>query len=37
VKSAIAKGEKIFVHPKTIITPSARDLGDANEVFAVIK
>jgi acetaldehyde dehydrogenase (acetylating) len=37
VKSAIAKGEKIFVHPKTIITPSARDLGEANETFAVIK
>jgi acetaldehyde dehydrogenase (acetylating) len=37
VKLAIAKGEKIFVHPKTIITPSARDLGEANETFAVIK
>ena len=34
VKSAIAKGEKIWINEKTIITPSARDLGDANEIFA---
>jgi acetaldehyde dehydrogenase (acetylating) len=37
VKIAISKGEKIFINPKTIITPSARDLGEANETFAVIK
>jgi acetaldehyde dehydrogenase (acetylating) len=34
VRRAIQKGEKIFVGPKTIITPSARDLGDPAEVFA---
>lgn len=34
VRQAIAKGEKIFVNAKTIITPSARDLGNEREVFA---
>src|SRR5439155_5610844 len=34
VKRAIQKGEKIYVGPKTIITPSARDIGDPAEVFA---
>jgi acetaldehyde dehydrogenase (acetylating) len=36
VKRAIQKGEKIYVGPRTIITPSARDLGDPAEVFAKI-
>jgi hypothetical protein len=35
VRAAIAQREKIYVGPKTIITPSARDLGDAREVFVV--
>lgn len=34
VRTAIDKGEKIFVNAKTIITPAARDLGEDNEVFA---
>ena len=34
VKRAIAKGEKIYINNKTIITPSARDIGDPAEVFA---
>ena len=34
VKRAIEKGEKIFVTAKTIITPSARDLGEEREIFA---
>jgi acetaldehyde dehydrogenase (acetylating) len=34
VKRAIEKGEKIYITAKTIITPSARDLGDEREVFA---
>jgi acetaldehyde dehydrogenase (acetylating) len=34
VKRAIAKGEKIYVNAKTIITPSAKDLGEPAEVFA---
>ncbi len=37
VKSAMAKGEKIWINEKTIITPSARDIGEAQEIFAVIK
>ena len=34
VRRAIQKGEKIYVGPRTIITPSARDIGDPGEVFA---
>ncbi|HKX28351.1 MAG TPA: hypothetical protein VJ302_11685, partial [Blastocatellia bacterium] len=34
VKRAIAKGEKIYINARTIITPSARDLGESREVFA---
>ena len=36
VKRAVEKGEKIYVSAKTIITPSARDLGEEREVFAKI-
>jgi hypothetical protein len=36
VKRAIQKGEKIYVGPRTIITPSARDIGDPAEAFAKI-
>ncbi|MCD9185238.1 MAG: aldehyde dehydrogenase family protein [Pyrinomonadaceae bacterium] len=36
VRSAIEKGEKIFISAKTIITPSARDLGEEREVFAKV-
>ncbi len=34
VRRAIQKGEKIYVNARTIITPSARDMGDPAEVFA---
>jgi acetaldehyde dehydrogenase (acetylating) len=34
VRRAITKGQKIFVGPRTIITPAARDLGESREVFA---
>jgi acetaldehyde dehydrogenase (acetylating) len=34
VKRALERGEKIYISAKTIITPSARDIGDAREVFA---
>lgn len=34
VRDAIEKGEKIYVTSKTIITPSARDLGEEKEIFA---
>ncbi len=36
VRRAVNAGEKIYVSKKTIITPSARDLGDEKEVFAVL-
>ncbi len=36
VKQAIEKGEKIYITAKTIITPSAKDLGEEKEVFAKI-
>lgn len=34
VRRAIEKGEKIYISKKTILTPSARDLGDEKNVFA---
>lgn len=34
VRVALKRGEKIPIGPRTIITPSARDLGEPNEVFA---
>lgn len=37
VRAAIQKGEKIYVGPRTIITPSARDLGEPREVFVRTK
>jgi hypothetical protein len=33
VRMAITRQEKIFIGPKTIVTPSARDLASSNEVF----
>jgi hypothetical protein len=36
VRRAIQKGEKIYVSARTIITPSARDMGDPAEVFAKV-
>ena len=36
VRRAIQRGEKIYVNAKTIITPSARDIGDPAEVFAKV-
>jgi acetaldehyde dehydrogenase (acetylating) len=36
VRRAVAKGEKIYITAKTIITPSARDLGEEKEIFAKI-
>ncbi|HEX9918417.1 MAG TPA: aldehyde dehydrogenase family protein, partial [Pyrinomonadaceae bacterium] len=34
VRRAVQKGEKIYVNAKTIITPSARDIGEPAEIFA---
>lgn len=36
VRRAITKQEKLFIGPKTIVTPSARDLGVAHEVFVEV-
>ena len=36
VRRAIQKGEKIYITPKTIITPAARDMGEPAEVFAKV-
>ncbi|QQS47777.1 MAG: aldehyde dehydrogenase family protein [Acidobacteriota bacterium] len=35
VRRAISRGEKIYINDKTILTPSARDLGYEREVFVV--
>ena len=37
VRKAIAQSKKIFIGPKTIVTPSARDLAGPTEVLIVIK
>jgi len=34
VRNAIEKGDKIYITAKTILTPSARDLGEEKDVFA---
>jgi hypothetical protein len=34
VRRAIQKGDKIYTNARTIITPAARDMGEAAEVFA---
>ena len=36
VKRAFEKGEKIYTNEKTIITPSAKDLGEEKEIFAKV-
>jgi hypothetical protein len=33
VRAALRKGEKIVVGEKTIITPAARDAGEAARIF----
>lgn len=34
VRQALDEGKKIYINSKTIITPSAKDLGDEREVFS---
>lgn len=36
VRRALQGKQKIYISKKTIITPSARDLGESNEIFAKI-
>jgi acetaldehyde dehydrogenase (acetylating) len=35
VRSALSQNLKVFIGPKTIVTPSARDLGNAHDVFVI--
>jgi acetaldehyde dehydrogenase (acetylating) len=36
VRRAVADGKKVYITAKTIVTPSARDLGEEKDVFAKI-
>ena len=36
VKRAFEKGEKIYINEKTIVTPSAKDLGEEKEIFSKV-
>ena len=36
VRKAIEHGRKIYITAKTILTPSARDLGEEKEIFAKV-
>jgi hypothetical protein len=36
VRKAVERGNKIYITAKTILTPSARDLGEEKEVFAKV-
>jgi acetaldehyde dehydrogenase (acetylating) len=36
VRKAVEKGEKIYISKKTIVTPSARDLGEEKDIFALL-
>jgi ethanolamine utilization cobalamin adenosyltransferase len=33
VRAALQEGKKIRIHGRTLLTPSARELGDAKGVF----
>jgi hypothetical protein len=37
VRAAIDAGKRIYIDSKTILTPSARDLGNEKEIFATVK
>lgn len=37
VRAALSRGEKIYITPKTLLTPSARDLGGAHDIFVETK
>lgn len=36
VRDAVTRGKKIYITAKTIITPSARDLGNEKDIFAKV-
>ena len=33
VRMALTRNRKLYIGPKTILTPSARDLGNEHEIF----
>ncbi|MGB6978687.1 MAG: hypothetical protein WBD66_05740, partial [Candidatus Acidiferrales bacterium] len=35
VRGAATRGQKIYIGPKTIVTPSAREFGDTHDIFVV--
>jgi acetaldehyde dehydrogenase (acetylating) len=37
VRQAIRESRKIFIGPKTIVTPSARDLANSNDILVMVK
>jgi hypothetical protein len=36
VRKAIQEGRKIYVGPKTIVTPSARDLASPGDILVLV-
>jgi ethanolamine utilization cobalamin adenosyltransferase len=36
VRQAIKENRKIYIGPKTIITPSARDFANANDILVLV-
>jgi ethanolamine utilization cobalamin adenosyltransferase len=36
VRAEVSRREKIHVGPRTIVTPSARDLGNEHEIFVLV-
>jgi hypothetical protein len=36
VRLAIRAGQRLFIDEKTILTPSARDLGEAERIFVFV-
>jgi hypothetical protein len=37
VRQAIKENRKIFIGPKTIVTPSARDVSAASDILVMVK
>jgi hypothetical protein len=36
VRQAMKENRKIYIEPKTIVTPSARDLAGPNDILVVV-
>jgi ethanolamine utilization cobalamin adenosyltransferase len=36
VRQALRTGQKIFLNDRTIVTPSARDLGEEKHIFITV-